>query len=198
MWSYIHLALLALSWGDRAGATTPPCRFAPLYTRSSILHDFMPFEQALLHYEGLFHQHNVSYNADNGMTFDGTLLNTTTGVHRTEGLHTFSAPSKESLHFMALAHVISGDEKAARWILAAHGSGTDVRKARSVAMEILEKKWQSYTGFNATYPGFGGFLPWWVIENIYVSDTELTILGSHTQNLSNLLPHGIGSTVSQH
>lgn len=99
------------------------------------------------------------------MTFDGTLLDTTTGIHKTEGLHTFSAASKESLHFMMLANVIDGKPGAARWILSGegvtdHGELGNTEKARKVALGVLMKKWESYSSFNQTYPGFGGFLPW--------------------------------------
>ena len=97
------------------------------------------------------------------MTFDGTLLDPITGLHVNDGLHTFSAASKESLHFMALAQVIQGTPGAAEWMLAAHGGGTDVEKARALAISLLETKWATYSAFNSTFPGFGGFLPWYVI-----------------------------------
>ncbi|KAF8576240.1 putative GPI anchored protein [Ramaria rubella] len=109
----------------------------------------------------MFHQNNVSYNTLNGMTFDGTLLDLVTGIHSTQGLHTFSAPSKESLHIMLLAHVINGNSDAATWILAAHGGGSNIEYARTLAVDILQKKWQTYSTFNTTFPGFGGFLPWY-------------------------------------
>ncbi|KAF9470832.1 hypothetical protein BDN70DRAFT_939397 [Pholiota conissans] len=94
------------------------------------------------------------------MTYDGTLIDPVNGIHNVEGLHTFSAASKESLHIMVLAHVIQGDARAARWILAAHGGGSDVEEARGLAINILKQKWNTYSAFNQTYPGFGGFLPW--------------------------------------
>lgn len=96
------------------------------------------------------------------MTFDGTLLDVNTGVHRVEGLHTFSAASKESLHFMMLANVIAGKPGAVRWILSGEGEDDlqDVDKARNIAFGILRKKRESYSRFNQTFPGFGGFLPW--------------------------------------
>ncbi|KAF8997584.1 hypothetical protein BDQ17DRAFT_1363055 [Cyathus striatus] len=88
----------------------------------------------------MFHQDNVSYNVFNGMTYDGTLLDPVTGVHN-------------SLHMMMLAHVIEGNPKAVRWILL-H------MEARGIAFSILQTKWETYSNFNKTYPGFGGFLPW--------------------------------------
>lgn len=164
-------ALCALLWGfaSVAAALAPPgppkssaCRFATKYTTQAILQNPSAFEQDVIFWEGMFHQNNVSYNALNGMTFDGTLLDPITGVHDVDGLHTFSAASKESLHMMLLAHVVQGNPSAAKWILAAHGGETDVEAARALAISILNTKWTTYSTFNQTYPGFGGFLPWYV------------------------------------
>lgn len=47
----------------------------------------------MLYWEGKFHQNNVSYNSENGMTYDGTQLDWTTGVATRK--HGFSAASKE-------------------------------------------------------------------------------------------------------
>ncbi|KIJ34150.1 hypothetical protein M422DRAFT_182470 [Sphaerobolus stellatus SS14] len=157
---FLKTVIISLLLGQASSTSSPSCRFASNFTTSSILRDPNSFETALIQWEGMFHQNNVSYNTFNGMTFDGTLLDPVTGVHVNEGLHTFSAASKESLHFMVLAHVIQGTPSAAQWILAAHGGGTDVEKARGLAIDILQTKWETYATFNSTYPGFGGFLPW--------------------------------------
>lgn len=173
MWTYPWLSrlltaliLLAVTRVTDATEQPVPCRFASSYTTSSILRDPDAFERDLLHWEGMFHQNNVSYNTLNGMTFDGTLLNPVTGVHNTSGLHTFSAPSKESLHMMLLAHVIQGNPSAAQWILAAHGGGSSIEDARVIAIDILKTKWSTYSMFNTTFPGFGGFLPWYVHNDV--------------------------------
>ena len=47
----------------------------------------------MLYWEGQFHQNNVSYNTGNGMSYDGTEIDWTTG-ERTQK-HPFSAASKE-------------------------------------------------------------------------------------------------------
>ena len=47
----------------------------------------------MLYWEGKFHQNNVSYNTFNGMSYDGTLLDETTGLATAK--HPFSAASKE-------------------------------------------------------------------------------------------------------
>lgn len=74
----------------------PPCRFALQWSEGEVLERPDDFIWDLLYWEGNFHQNNVSYNAQNGMTYDGVQLNWETGV-RTE-LHTFSAASKEVHH----------------------------------------------------------------------------------------------------
>jgi hypothetical protein len=158
---FIILASI-LPFFSATSSLPPPCRFASQWTPERIISSSQSFEDAVLYWEGKFHQHNVSYNAANGMTFDGTLLDMNTGVHRVEGLHTFSAASKESLHFMMLTHVIEGKPGAVRWILSGQGEDDlqNTEKARAVALGILQRKWKSYAQFNQTFPGFGGFLPW--------------------------------------
>jgi hypothetical protein len=90
------LLSLQLAWNVvAAGPTTPPpkCRFSPLYTQEQILANPDPFTSDLLYWEGKFHQNNVSYNSFNGMSYDGTLLDDTTGLATAK--HPFSAASKE-------------------------------------------------------------------------------------------------------
>ncbi|RDB22231.1 hypothetical protein Hypma_010743 [Hypsizygus marmoreus] len=159
-WLTRAVGILAALGAVQAAQGLSTCRFAQQYTTTSILRNPDAFERDLLHWEGMFHQDNVSYNAFNGMTYDGTLLNPVTGIHDERGIHTFSAASKESLHFMLLAHVVEGHPGAVRWILANDGGGSDTEKARKLAIGLLEQKWTTYQEFNATYPGFGGFLPW--------------------------------------
>lgn len=74
-------------------AKTPNCRFAHDYTQASILKNPEPFAQDLLYWEGKFHADNVGYNGNNGMTFDGTLLDQVTGLPTKK--NAFSAASKE-------------------------------------------------------------------------------------------------------
>ena len=188
------LAFLSVTHGQHL-----PCRFASRYTTSSILRNPDKFERDLLNWEGMFHQNNVSYNALNGMTFDGTLLDPATGIHNINGLHTFSAPSKESLHMMLLAQVIQGNSGAAQWILAVHGGGTNIEKARALAIDILKTKWTTYMTFNASFPGYGALLPWYVhllYTKLDFPTTAKLPLGSQTPERHPLPRRGIGSTVS--
>lgn len=75
---------------------TPNCRFANDYTQASILKNPEPFAQDLLYWEGKFHADNIGYNALNGMTFDGTLLDQVTGLPTKK--NAFGAASKEVRH----------------------------------------------------------------------------------------------------
>ena len=69
------------------------CRFVLDWTQQDVLEHTNEFIWDMLYWEGQFHQNNVSYNTQNGMSYDGTQLDWTTG-ERTEK-HTFSAASKE-------------------------------------------------------------------------------------------------------
>jgi hypothetical protein len=69
------------------------CRFALQWSQQEVLDNTDDFINDLLYWEGMFHQNNVSYNAVNGMSYDGTQLDWNTGT-RTEK-HPFSAASKE-------------------------------------------------------------------------------------------------------
>jgi hypothetical protein len=83
-------------------ANSPPnCRFAHDYTQASILKNPEPFAQDLLYWEGKFHADNVGYNGNNGMTFDGTLLDQVTGLPTKK--NAFSAASKEVQPFESLS-----------------------------------------------------------------------------------------------
>lgn len=132
----------------------PSCRFSPSYTQAEILKDPGPFISDVLYWEGKFHQNNVSYNTFNGMSYDGTLLDETTGLATAE--HPFSAASKESLQIMLYAHAIAGSPLAARFL-----SPEDPGAAPEIAVQIMTLKLKTYLQFNETFPGFGGFLPWY-------------------------------------
>ncbi|KAE9378230.1 putative GPI anchored protein [Stipitochalara longipes BDJ] len=132
----------------------PNCRFSPTYTQAQILQDPNPFISDVLYWEGKFHQNNVSYNTYNGMSYDGTLLDETTGLAMAK--HPFSAASKESLQIMIYAHAIAGSPQAARFL-----SPDNLAAAPDIAIDIMILKLKTYLQFNQTYPGFGGFLPWY-------------------------------------
>jgi hypothetical protein len=93
----IKTTSLLLAWAatttalKRGGA--PPCRFALQYTQDDILNDPTDFMMDLLYWEGQFHQNSVGYNTLNGMSYDGTQIDLTTGLATAQ--HNFSAASKE-------------------------------------------------------------------------------------------------------
>lgn len=136
-------------------SSSPSCRFATTYTASQIIADPNSFLSDLLFWEGKFHQNEIGYNTANGMSYDGTLLDSVTGLNGDK--HPFSAASKESLQNMVYAHAIAGSSEAARFL-----SPEAPNQAPAIAVGILKQKLQAYRAFNATYPGFGGFLPWYI------------------------------------
>ena len=71
--------------------THSKCRFSPLYSQKDILRNSTSFAWDVFYGEGHFHQNHVRYNTANGMSYDGTLLDRTTG-QATEK-HPFSAAS---------------------------------------------------------------------------------------------------------
>lgn len=71
----------------------PKCRFASQWSQDDVLKNPSAFEWDLLYWEGRFHQNDVAYNTANGMSYDGTQLNWTTGARTKK--HPFSAASKE-------------------------------------------------------------------------------------------------------
>ncbi|KAI2760410.1 CAZyme family GH162 [Penicillium roqueforti] len=73
----------------------PSCRFAHQYSQKQVLRDPTAFINDMLYWEGKFHQNNISYNSNNGISYDGTNIDWVTGEATTK--HTFSAASKEAL-----------------------------------------------------------------------------------------------------
>ncbi|KAJ5402663.1 uncharacterized protein N7487_008559 [Penicillium crustosum] len=131
----------------------PSCRFAHQHSQKQILQDPTAFINDMLYWEGKFHQNNISYNSNNGISYDGTNIDWVTG--KATAKHTFSAASKESLQIMLYTHAVAGSPEAARFL-----SPDNTAEAPEIAASIMQKKLQTYLKFNETYPGFGGFLPW--------------------------------------
>lgn len=140
------------------GSSNPPCRFAPAYKERDIVRNPSPFIEDVLFWDGNFVRPGIGYNHANGMSYDGTLLNQTTGMAPAHGSgrHNFSAASKESLHVMLLAQVLAGNKDAARVV-----SPGSQEMAQRKAYEIMDQKLRTYLAFNETFPGFGGLLPWY-------------------------------------
>ena len=83
--------------------STPPCQFAPNFKVQDILTSVaarQSFLEQVMRWEGNFHA--IAFNNVTGMTDDGHEIDWTTG-ELADPLHYWSAPSKESIHFMMLA-----------------------------------------------------------------------------------------------
>jgi hypothetical protein len=87
-------ALPAQNQGGSDGSDNPSFRFVFEWSQEMVLNNPDGFINDLLYWEGQFHQNNVSYNTENGMSYDGTQLDWVTG-QRTDK-NTFSAASKEA------------------------------------------------------------------------------------------------------
>ncbi|KAH8807307.1 putative GPI anchored protein [Xylogone sp. PMI_703] len=155
---------IALPLQNSPSQNNPYCRFAREWSQKRVLADPDGFINNLLFWEGKFHQNNVSYNSGNGMSYDGTQLDWVTGQRTTK--HPFSAASKEALQIMLYTHAIAGSSQAARFL-----TPQNPKAAPDLATSILELKLQTYLDFNNSYPGFGGFLPWFTSDTQEISPT---------------------------
>ena len=162
MWS-LYLTILTLVSVHGIPVDPSTCRFSPLFSTSDISSDPSKFLETVFKAESKFHANNIGYNAVNGMTYDGTLLNYTTGLANATGLHPFSASSKESLQLMMYSKVLSGDPLASLWI-----GYHDVEQAKEEVVGILKKKINVLNRFNESFPGFGGMVPWF-----YANETDI-------------------------
>jgi len=139
----------------------PSCRFARQYTTTQLISNATARQEYLknvMYWEGKFHADGVGLNTASGLTYDGHSLNFTTGEIFGEP-HLFSAASKECIHVGILAKIIAGD-KLAQYLIS-----EDPKVARDTAVKILTNKITSYEKFNRTYPGFGGYQPWFNVNN---------------------------------
>lgn len=166
----LFIALVALSgviagYGYGPRPKVPVCRFSPGYSQAGILQNPKAFANDIFYWEGHFHANNVGYNTANGMTYDGTLLDSKTGLATDK--HPFSAASKESLQIMVYVHALAGDPRAALFL-----SPKNPSRAPSLAASILTTKLKTYLAFNETYPGFGGFLPWFLANETTIQPTS--------------------------
>jgi hypothetical protein len=57
---------------------------------------------------------------------------------------------------MIYTHALAGNQNAARFL-----SPDKPSAAPQIAYDIMSLKLKTYLKFNETYPGFGGFLPWY-------------------------------------
>lgn len=67
---------------------------------------------------------------------------------------------------MVYTHAIAGDKRAARFL-----SPLVPELAPQIALDILSKKLASCQEFNSTFPGYGGFLPWFTHGDVPLQPT---------------------------
>jgi hypothetical protein len=68
---------------------------------------------------------------------------------------------------MVLAHALNGDNRAARFL-----SPDNLGSAPNMAYNILKTKLATYNTFNHSYPGYGGYLPWYLQGNTTLTPTS--------------------------
>ncbi|MFC2140638.1 hypothetical protein ACFLQ1_02835, partial [Candidatus Auribacterota bacterium] len=137
-------------------------RFAKNYTTNDLLNSPVKQKEFIAEFlksEGKFHQPGVGYNDKSGLTYDGYAIDPQTGGLK-GAARNWSASSKESLHISILSLAVSKDERASLFI-----SPNDPSSAPKKALTLLEKKIKSYEKFNKEYPGYGGFLPWFLVSD---------------------------------
>lgn len=116
------------------------------------------FLENVLRFDGHFSSLAVGAN---GVTFDGFALNRVTGKPIVSQRHNFTAASKESLHLGMLALALSGNRRAAEVFFANRSINEHLR--------TIEAKLDEFDRFNASFPGFGGWLPWVANDGFRVS-----------------------------
>ncbi len=68
---------------------------------------------------------------------------------------------------MVLTHALARDPRAAVFL-----SPRNLQLAPSMAYDIMALKLQTYLKFNTTYPGFGGYLPWYTGTAVGIAPTS--------------------------
>jgi hypothetical protein len=168
----VTLCLLSICWAANGNNDfRSSCRFAHQYecadffSSSQIKNNFFVYDEQnddlsaarkvmdkymehVVSWESNFAVAGVGLDPSTLFTFDGHPLNYTTG-DLYGSPHTFSAPSKESLHIALLALSLQGNEHAKTFTGGLENT-----------MRMLSRKIKGYTQFNKNFPGFGCFTPW--------------------------------------
>lgn len=116
----------------------------------------------LLLKESNFFQVGIAVNDSTFVTQDGIFLNSIS-LQPVGKASPFSAASKESLHLNLLAKAVLNNDRAQQLLFGANVDNTN--NAVTEALNILEKKMTTYETFDAAYPAFGGFLPWFISQD---------------------------------
>ena len=147
-------------------ASTGCCRFAKEFedadwynpqTRADFMANVMRVERRFFGEAAA-----LAFDPDTGMTYDGVGLDYQTGDVQHETLRTFSAPSKEALHLSLLALALQPADD----VPAELATVLPLLYSSDEALDILEKKARTMEDFDARFPGFGGFMPWFCSRGI--------------------------------
>ncbi|CAE7211853.1 unnamed protein product [Symbiodinium necroappetens] len=147
-------------------ASSGCCRFAKEFegvdwhspqTRADFMANVMYMERRFLGRAA-----KLAFDPDTGMTYDGVGLNNNTGDVQHGSLRTFSAPSKEALHLSLLALALQPIEEVPKQL----ATVLPLLYSTEEALDILDKKAKTMEDFDAEFPGFGGFLPWFCSRGI--------------------------------
>jgi hypothetical protein len=131
------------------------------------------FKKTISFWEGKFHTHGVGYNRNSGMSYDGRRIDFETGAPKE--LHYWTASSKEALHLNMLTLALNGKEEARLFF---HSSTCPPEESiercvakynwpatRNLIFNVLQKKIMTYFKFVKEYPGFGGQIPWVLVDD---------------------------------
>jgi hypothetical protein len=125
------------------------------------------FMKDVMFWEGKFATDNIGINYATAMTYDGTWLHYESGLPFK--LHDFSAASKESVHLGLLALALNESNDLARTFFNSSLPTSWTGNLTSFIYDQLNKKILTYENFNKKYPGFGGYLPWYHVNNSGIS-----------------------------
>lgn len=132
--------------------------FAEKYTVEDIMDNPQRAEEFVMEYlrwESNFFA--IARDEKTALVYDGYNLDKNTGLPLEERY--WSAPSKECLDLAICIKAILGHPYAATVV-----SKDNPEKSEEIVISILEKKLESYQKFYETYPGYGGFMPWYYIK----------------------------------
>jgi hypothetical protein len=137
------------------------------------------FMKDVMFWEGKFATDNIGINYKTAMTYDGTWLHYETGLPFM--LHDFSAASKESVHLGLLALALNESNELARIFFNSSLPSSWTSDLTSFIIDQLTKKITTYENFDRKYPGFGGYLPWY-----HVNDSGISLLSNWDNSVPSL------------
>jgi hypothetical protein len=145
----------------KAGAAkfSQDSQFATDFTVEEIMNDPVrrkKFRQKTIKYESNFVE--IARNNVNGLTYDGYWLTTLLELAATR---VWSAASKEAQDLGMDLKVLAGNEIAEQLV-----SFDDPGAAFDTTLGILKTKINAYLQFHASFPEFGGSLPWFQSEDL--------------------------------